>query len=904
MSGLLLAAVLAAACGRTPPSGPRAVAHRMIAEPTEETYDLRELRRSYGYQRRTFRNAQQLDLWRTHDEAEIALENRMMKIRPSGRGDDYIRLSHEIELSAEDVREIVVRAGGVTRDRLRLFWAIPGEGFAPERQLDVLASAASPVGSSGLADFRFDVAGHAAWRGRVRALRLDLPNLAGQEIGLRWVDFLGREDYQAEMLARIVAQDWKVELDHEARDAVVTPPDVPWSWRLPQAAGGRLAFAYGLPRGRGPEVRFSISVAGASEPLFEAAVDPRDESRAGRWIEAHVELPDDVAELVFETSAPANYRLEAGLPAWAHPEILTPRRDAPRPNVILISVDTLRADRLGVYGYAEPTSPEIDRWARSRAVTFRRAVAAAPWTLPSHVSMFSGLDALSHGVNHHLPAPRALELLPERLRRAGYLTAAVTGGGWLHPDQGLAQGFDIFRYWGHGTAGEKELASGIEHALKLLEAGRDRELFLFFHTYEAHDPFRRRSPWAERCPPAPEGEEEMLYGAVEKGRNRDDGFPLRYKFRKWSPDSTVRHSAPVTDDELPLVSCLYDSGVAYVDRQLGRLFERLEALDPERRTVVVLTSDHGESLGEHGDVKHAYLLDTNLLVPLIVGLPGGRHGGAVVDAQVASVDIVPTILDAVGLEVPAGLDGASLLPLIEGGSDAGSRQAWSYAGSSNFGLSLRLDDRLKYVFNNTAWPPLAGAEELYDLSADAEERDDLAPASPERVERLRARAREYLESRAQGVRVELEHGGCGELRGELDGLPIHVARVKVSRSSNRHLEWITKRRGGFRLRPGDSLDLLLESARGTLTVEGEVEPCGDSRATAGAVGFRHTLDLDRLDLWRIGFDGVAWREDAAGDGVTSRVALRRVGREVTEPEPAEMDPALVERLKALGYLDD
>ena len=924
--GLVLAIVVMAACER-PETGPHlAVAHRLIVEPSEEVFDLVKLRRSYGYQRQTFDGVDQLRRWRTHDAAERVIEDGGFKVKPSGEGLQYIRLSHEIEFFAEDVREIVIVMEGLREGLLRLYWAIPGSGFVHER------GQWQDGKGTGSETYRFKVAEHPEWRGRVRALRLDVPNIAGQDVSLRSFETRGAEAYEAEMLAQIVAQDWKVEAGFEARNAVLTPPDVPRRWSLPEPADGKLRFAYSLPRSpaAGAEavpVRFKITAGSGDQRrmLFEDSIDPRDGSRAGRWLEAEVDLSTvgeggagaSVSELVFETSAPANYQVDAGLPAWAHPEILTLSEGERRPNIVLISVDTLRADRLGIYGYGDSipqdgaiapgfeTSPNIDRWARASAVTFRRAVATAPWTLPAHVSMLSGLDALRHGVNHHLPAPRELDLLAEVLRGQGYLTAAVTGGGWLHPDQGLAQGFDVFRFWGRGTAGEQELEAGLERALELLEAGTDRELFLFFHTYEAHDPFRHRMPWAESCPPAPD--EGMLYGAVEEERTKDDGFPLRYGFRKWRPgQSAVADGLRVSDAELPLVSCLYDSGIAFVDHHLGRLFERLEALDPDRQTLVVLTSDHGESLGEHGFVKHAYLLDSNLLVPLIVALPGAEQGGETIEAQVSLVDLVPTILDAAGVEAMAGLDGESLLPLIAGDDTPGSRQAWSYAGASNFGLSLRLDDRAKYIYNNTAWTPLGGGERLYDLTTDRDELHDQAAAQPQRTEPLRARAIEALEGNAQGVVVELENHSCGELTGELVGLPVHISRVKAARATGERFDWVTKRRGAFRLQPGERLDLLLEAARGTVTVEGQLGPCGGRDSS-----FRQPIDLDRLETWGLGFDGSAWLEDLAGEtpgaGAPSqaRVTLRREGRKVSDPRDSpELDPALVEQLKALGYLND
>ena len=925
---LVLIATGFAACDRRPTTTYQAAAHRLITEPTDEILDLKALRRSYGFTRQSFDDIDQLRLWRTRDAAERVVEDGLFKVRSSGQGLPFIRLSHEIEFFAEDVREIVVVASGLKRRRMRLSWAIPGEGFVAARQLLLAAGGAQEVA------YRFKVAEHPAWRGRIRALRLDLPNIAGQEVGIRSFETRGREGYEAEMLARIVGQDWKVVFGNEARNAVVTPPDVPRRWQLSEPTTGRLRFAYGLPPDlSAPAARSSRRLPAAHQPeaarsiqfrvvaedgtsLFEDAVDPSDARRAGRWHEGEIELAESTGALIFETSAPADYRLEAGLPAWATPEVITPLAGERRPNVILISIDTLRADRLGIYGYQEPTSPNIDRWARSRAVTFKRAVATAPWTLPSHVSMLSGLDALRHGVNHHLPAPRELDLLAEMLRRAGYLTAAVTGGGWLHPNQGLAQGFDIFRFWGGGTAGHNELKAGLARALELLEVGRERELFLFFHTYEAHDPFRRRLPWAEQCPASTDEAGQplaLLYGAVEEERKQHEGFPLRYGFRKWRPgQSAVADGVPLTDAELPLVSCLYDSGIAYVDQHLGQFFERLEALDPDRRTLVILTSDHGESLGEYGYVKHAYLYDSNLLVPLVVALPGGDHGGETIETQVSSVDLVPTVLEAVGLETPAGLDGESLLSLIAGRSGPGSRQAWSYAGASNFGLSLRLDDRAKYVYNNTAWVPLGGAEELYDLRSDADERHDQSTESPERLEPLRARVVEYLQNHGHGVRVEIENRGCGELTGVVTGLPVHISRVKAAQPPGERFTWLGKRRGGFRLAAGESLDLLLEAARGTVTVEGTLDPCGEfgpgeaSGDAEGGRAFKQPLDLDRLETWELVFDGSVWREGPIPSaGAQARVVARREGRGVAEPGASqELDPALVEQLKALGYLGD
>lgn len=898
----LLVAALALGCGGEEPVAWWTPSERLIAEPTDQVLDLKSLHRSYGYLTWSFEHAGEEGRWKTPDEVEPRIVDGYLEVPASGTDHRFVRLSREVNLDAEKVRSIEVEARDLRRgDTLRLFWAPPGEGYVAERGTTVVVEADAELPST----YRFAVREHPLWKGRVQALRLDVPSVQGRSVWIRRIATLGREGFESELLARLVGQDWKVELGHEARNAVLTPPGVPRQWQLPEAASGRLSFAFGLPAGAGPAITFRIARGADGPALFEETLAPGDAARAGRWLERTLELTG-VEELVLtadvaEPGERERYRIDDGLPVWGHPEILVPGDEPRRPNVVLISLDTLRADRLGVYGYSEPTSPNIDRWAKERAVTFRRAVATAPWTLPSHASILSGLDALSHGVNHDLAAPTDLVLLPEILRRAGYATLAVTGGGWLHPDKGLAQGFDVFSYRGDDFARADELTVGLDRALGWLASHRKRQLFLFFHTYEIHDPYRHRRPFADRC--SRTGNEEVQYGAAQAGHQRDQGFRTLYEFRKWPRGEGITSGRPISAEDLPLISCRYDSGIAYVDRHLAKLFERLAELELDRETLVVLTSDHGESLGEYGYVKHAYLLDSNLLVPLIIALPDGRYAGRAVDAQVSTVDVVPTVLDLLGLAAESEVDGESLLPLMGGGEPNAAREAWSYAGSSNFGVSLRVDDRLKYVFDNTAWPSVVGGEELYDLRADAEERTNVAADSPRQVESLRAKLTGHLRAHAHGVRLSFASSGCGAITGRLTGLAMHILRIKAdSPPPPSGFDWLSGRTAAFRVAPGESFDVLAEAARGSLTVTGEAAACGGRPATP----FRATVGLGSLeDSWRLSFDGTVWSEpSAAPEDEVAYVALRRVGRQVvSETADDPVDPALIEQLRALGYVN-
>ncbi len=905
--GLLLAGLALSGCNRQVDEASWAISHRLIAEPTDLILDLDRVKKAHGYEIWNLGNPDEPRRWKTPEPSALSAEDGFLRVPPTGTGGSFVRLSREVDLLAENVSAVVVEVRGIQRGRLRLFWVGPGEIFIAER------GAVVDVGRSTgeVATYRFELADHPLWQGKIRALRLDVPDIDGQVVELRSVSTVGEEGFESRMLAGLVAQDWKVSLGSEARNALLSPPGVPRTWTVPaptrpastSGVSTALRFAYGLPQGTGPAMTFRIIGADATT-VFEDIVDPGSDPRAGQWLEATVDLASTVEELVFETVANGeDYVLEDGIPAWGHPEIVERSNSQQMPNVVLISIDTLRADRLGVYGYPQPTSPNIDRWAKTSGVVFKRAVTTAPWTLPSHVSMLSGLDALTHGVNHRQPAPLEIDMLPEILRREGYSTLGITGGGWLHPDKGLAQGFDVFRYWGQAQAAENEVSVGVDHASDSLSSAQ-RPFFLFFHTYEVHDPYRYRLPYASRCV-APEGEAgEVLYGAVEKKRQADSGFAVIYELRKWLPELSITDAEPAPEADLPLVNCLYDSGVAHADAAVGRLLDRLRELELDRNTLIVLTSDHGESLGEEGFVKHATLHDNNLLVPLIMALPNGDGAGSVVDAQVSTVDIVPTMLAVLGIETETTsrpVDGTSLLPLLLSTEVAGAREAWSYAGSTNYGVSLRVNDRLQYLFNNTAWQPLVARDQLFDLSLDAAERQDIAADSQRQVDGFRTRLTTLLQERSQGVRLNFDNRSCGTIEGMATGLAMHISRIKSEGLPDGGFVWIEPRRASFRVEPSQSFGVLMEAPRGPLTLAGTVTGC-----ESGDPGpFRVTVDLDALeDSWTLAYDGSGWIEAAVDGDPEVEIRLRRRGTRTATVSAGEIDPALVEQLKALGYLNN
>jgi arylsulfatase A-like enzyme/peptidoglycan/LPS O-acetylase OafA/YrhL len=302
-----------------------------------------------------------------------------------------------------------------------------------------------------------------------------------------------------------------------------------------------------------------------------------------------------------------------------------------RPNVVLITIDTLRADHVSSYGHARPTTPVLDGLARD-GLRFSRAYSTASWTAPAITSLLTGLYPLEHGIAkgrggggrviEQDPLPPSLPYLPQRLRASGYRTLGLTANGHLAEPLGFGRGFDRYACIGFGDAGE------IEATLEAWTPARPdrRPTFVWLHLLDPHLPYRAQDPWLSGVWPSPPADRDALAGAV----NRRD---LR--------------ALDVSGERLDYLRALYDSEIHRIDALLGRVLARI---DDKEHTLVVVTSDHGEEFLEHGDFGHGHsLYDEVLRVPLIVRLPGGQRAGQVVDAPVSLVDVAPTILAAAGL---------------------------------------------------------------------------------------------------------------------------------------------------------------------------------------------------------------------------------------------------------------
>jgi arylsulfatase A-like enzyme len=416
------------------------------------------------------------------------------------------------------------------------------------------------------------------------------------------------------------------------------------------------------------------------------------------------------------------------------------------PDVILISVDALRADRLGAYGYRRhPSSPRIDALA-AEGVLFENAVAASPWTTPAHASMLTGLHPSTHGVTAsfrelkrdllegrgYVRLPEARLTLAEALKAAGMGTWAWTAGGTLDPSIGFGQGFDSYDTSMH------KLDEAVMAPLFGRVSGARGRFFLFWHNFEVHAPYLDG-----RFLGGEVGDADRE--AIRDGLARLEALPGAYRAMGERPRSQRQGQRELLESRgafrPEVCEALYVGGIRSFDDWLGRFLDLLKARGRYDGALIVLTSDHGEEFGErdggrfydaHGHSVHR----EQVHVPLIWKLPGGAHAGRRVPAVVRTVDLMPTLLDVLGIRAEgAAMDGRSLRPLWEAAADGEALPAVSESLATLEEHKALRHGRHKYVLRLSEAEVAAGgrrqvpatptAEALFDLAVDPDERVNL-----------------------------------------------------------------------------------------------------------------------------------------------------------------------------------
>ncbi len=444
------------------------------------------------------------------------------------------------------------------------------------------------------------------------------------------------------------------------------------------------------------------------------------------------------------------------------------------PNIVLIVVDTVRADRLSCYGYPRPTTPHIDTLC-ARGIRFDDVSSTSSWTLPAHASLFTGLlPSLHKATQEHTRLDGGPATLAELLGARGYATLGVSANPVVSVGSGLARGFDAFaETWTseYRAAGLAAMQHPNRVAVQRLleEVPPDEPFFLFVNFIEAHGPYDPPEPHRSRFlrvpPDAP---------IVASARSR--GTAPYYLGR-----------APISEREFAVLSDLYDGEVARVDELVGELLSYLEESGRMRDTLLVLTSDHGENLGDHGHFRHVFsLYRTTVHVPLVLVLPDGSGAGEVRSEPASLLDLFATLLAAAGAPVPPGSGGRDLrappaaadgdapifaeyyypLQALELFRDAGPPEE-TRAVLRPYLRRLRSVEQggLRFVWSSD------GRHELYDLAEDPGEQENLVGAPPlaERQRRLDAELDSLVE-RAGGPTPLPELGSGGPPTGAFGDL--------------------------------------------------------------------------------------------------------------------------------------
>ena len=645
---------------------------------------------------------------------------------------------------------------------------------------------------------------------------------------------------------------------------------------------GRLAFACGIdPRFHDrPGVEFFVKARagdGRETIVWSRVLDPIAREADRGWVESEVDLASYAGadrQLVLETRG---YE-ETGDPErawWGTPAVIRPGARAPL--VVLYLVDTLRADHTGVYGYERATTPALDALAKD-AVVFEQAVVHSSWTKPSVASILTSLLPGQHrAVQLRDPLDASHVTLAQRLDERGWATGAAIANSVIYgAESAFDRGFDLFA----GLHGEDDRRSKLVDAdvvtgaaLGWLRSRAGLPTFLYVHTMDPHVPYMPPPPYDRMFEPHPA-----------------EGHP--------AADPRTDYLEPLDRERM---IAQYDGEIAYGDRELGRFLDELRSAGLYDGALVVFVADHGEEFLDHGRWLHGRsVFDELIRVPLLVKLPGGRAAGRRVDGQVQAVDIVPTILEELGIPQPPGVAGVPLQRAIAG--ESVERTALAEISHRGFVAHGVRTGRDKYV---RRFSP--DDDELYfDLVRDPAEQTNLAGTHPERVRDLQARVEAAMSPNPFRYVVELAGSGAYELRLETGGWLEDVRAVGLGADERSALGGNGRRLDvAARPRPGKprTVSFTVRPIGAPVTLSGRADgrPLRPADVVVAEAG-RHPPALP----WRLpDIESDAEREVGTNLFAPPREGLRGVRVWLSLPPEAELmelDEATREQLRALGYL--
>jgi arylsulfatase A-like enzyme len=585
--------------------------------------------------------------------------------------------------------------------------------------------------------------------------------------------------------------------------------------------------------------------------------------------------------------------------------------DPARPDIVLVVVDTLRADHLGAYGYKPPTSPRIDTLA-SRGVLFESAWGAAPWTLPSMMSIVTGRTPSSHRVeNDGLRLAADVPTVAQMLKARGYATGGFVSHIYVTAPFGFDRGFERFEDFGLTRPEYKPEAKFeppadrvTDAALDWLKQQKGKPVFLMVHYFDPHWPYEPPEATRDLFPAEYHGALDATWDSLSKFQDP---------------------SVPLPDDYRGFLVARYDGEIRFVDSEIGRLAEGIEKEGRSGRTWIVLTADHGEEFKDHRSIGHGRQMYEEVLhVPLVVVPPRGAPGGAADDGAdqrpaghkvatpVSGIDLLPSFAEIAGVPVPAGVEGKSLLPLLRGASGG----AGASADRPVISETVRLNAYRRAVRQGSLKLIHVMDEsraELYDLAADPREQQDLSHQRPADRARL---------TRLLFARPDLLAGGWN-VRWKSDGRAHRFDGRITTTWIFRSVVPLFHDGGAYRLEKPDTLSfadldekaesgLVFTVAPETATVTFDLRVDGRSQpehVRLGGAGTQAAMLPLKLD----GAAGLAGPAGAAANGAVFQPPPEAPGQGPgyrlwrTHPAAAEqevvLDEETRERLRSLGYID-
>jgi len=388
-------------------------------------------------------------------------------------------------------------------------------------------------------------------------------------------------------------------------------------------------------------------------------------------------------------------------------------------NVILISIDTLRANLLSCYGYDKMTSPNIDQFSED-SVLFRKCIAQAPSTLASHATIFTSLIPSHHQASfaRMTALPKEIRTIAEILKAKGYKTISFNDGGQLAPNFGLDQGFDVYR-----STNEKKatlyFSDIVKKSINWIVRNSEKKFFLFLHTYETHSPYTPKKKYLDLF-------EENYSGSL----------PMHTSDRVAQRINNGRIKI-TSEDTLHIINT-YNAEIRSMDESFGIFIDFLKKKELYDKTIIIFTSDHGEEFNDHGVMaSHSHTLFDELLhIPLIIKFANSKFASREIKNLIRSIDIMPTLLDMANLKIPENLEGISLMPMIKGRS----MNEDLFAISERDMIETLQDECWSIMYDN--WKLYNSR--LYDLEKDPFERIDVSSDHGELKTLLRKKGIQFI----------------------------------------------------------------------------------------------------------------------------------------------------------------